>query len=59
MLPAANNKTKTEVASGWSRVGHPTVEDYVLMKEDTFTVDGSCFDNSRYDTSVILIAKNM
>jgi len=55
LAPAADNKPKTEVVSCWSRVGHPTLEDYVLMKEDTFTVDSSCFDNhNRYDTLVIL-----
>jgi hypothetical protein len=60
VLPAANNKPKTEVASCWSRVGHPTLEDYVLMKEDTFTVDSSCFDNNnRYGTSLIFIGKNI
>jgi hypothetical protein len=59
VLPAADNKPKAEIASCWSRVGHPTLEDYVLMKEDTFTVDSSCFDNNnRYDTSVIFIGTN-
>jgi hypothetical protein len=59
VLPAADNKPKAEIASCWSRVGHPTLEDYVLMKEDTFTVDSSCFDNNnRYDTKVIFIGKH-
>jgi hypothetical protein len=54
LSPAVNNKPNMEVASRWSRVGHPTLEDYVLMKEDTFTVDSSYFDNhNRYDSSVI------
>lgn len=56
LVPTLNNKSNTEVASHWSRVGHPTLEDYVLMKEDTFTVDSSYFDNhSRYDILRILI----
>lgn len=45
LVPSANGKPKTEVVSFWSRVGHPTLEDYVLMKEDTFTVDSSCIDS--------------
>jgi hypothetical protein len=58
VAPAVNNKPNTEVASHWSRVGRPTLEDYVLMKEDTFTVDSSYFDNNnRYDISLIFIDK--
>ncbi|PSN56435.1 hypothetical protein C0J52_09546 [Blattella germanica] len=42
-----NVKPKIEPSKLWSRIGHPTIEDFVLMAENTFTVENSYIEKKR------------
>ncbi|XP_069692795.1 zinc finger protein 271-like [Periplaneta americana] len=58
VIPKTSNNlvaptTSNKPSHHWSRVGHPTLEDYVLMKEDTFTVDSTYFDNNRTTSRLV------
>ncbi|KAJ9585662.1 hypothetical protein L9F63_002533, partial [Diploptera punctata] len=54
VIPGSQNEVKSTVS--WPHVGHPTLEDYVLMKEDTFTVESSFFDNHDNRSASRLVA---